>query len=92
NTNETLTENRETEGPEASEASERSTAADEVIKPFSLPSVASDPVLDRSHKAILPQYTTDASGTYPTASWQPTGNQNVRNHQGNKDGAAQWDG
>lgn len=92
NTNETLAENRETEGPEASEVSERSTAADEVIKPFSLPSVASDPVFDRSHKAILPQYTTDASGTYPTASWQPTGNQNVRNHQGNKDGAAQWDG
>ena len=49
-------------------------------------------MFDRSHKAILPQYTTDASGTYPTASWQPTGNQNVRNHQGNKDGAAQWDG
>ena len=73
NTNETLAENRETEGPEASEVSERSTAADEVIKPFSLPSVASDPVFDRSHKAILPQYTTDASGTYPTASWQPTG-------------------
>ena len=63
-----------------------------MIKPFSFPSVASDPVFDRSHKAILPQYTTDASGTYPTASWQPTGNQNVRNHQGNKDGAAQWDG
>lgn len=41
---------------------------------------------------IAPQYTTDNSGTYPTANWQPTGNQNVLNHQGNKDGSAQWDG
>lgn len=41
---------------------------------------------------IAPQYTTDNSGTYPTANWQPTGNQNVLNHQGNKDGGAQWDG
>ena len=37
-------------------------------------------------------YTTDNSGTYPTANWRPTGNQNVLNHQGNKDGGAQWDG
>ena len=41
---------------------------------------------------IAPQYTTDNSGTYPTANWRPTGNQNVLNHQGNKDGGAQWDG
>ena len=33
---------------------------------------------------IAPQYTTDNSGTYPTANWQPTGNQNVLNHQGIK--------
>jgi hypothetical protein len=89
NKSETLAESTETKGPEVSE---EPTAADEVIKPFSFPSVSADPVFDRSHKAIMPQYTTDASGTYPTASWQPTGNQNVRNHQGNKDGTAQWDG
>lgn len=45
---------------------------------------------------IVPQYTTDDSGTYPSASWTPTGQGNVRNHQGavqDKDWDGQiWDG
>lgn len=42
-----------------------------------------------------PQYTSNASeGTYPTASWQPTGQTNVINHQGGVDNVASnvWDG
>lgn len=41
---------------------------------------------------ISPQYTTDNTGTYPTYSWQPTGNQTVINHQGKVYGANGWDG
>lgn len=45
---------------------------------------------------IVPQYTTDDSGTYPSAFWTPTGQENVRNHQGavqDKDWDGQtWDG
>lgn len=46
---------------------------------------------------IVPKYTTDDSGgTYPSASWTPTGQGNVRNHQGavqDKDWDGQtWDG
>lgn len=40
---------------------------------------------------IVPQYTTDDSGTYPSASWTPTGQENVRNHQGAVQDKA-WDG
>ncbi|REC32439.1 hypothetical protein CF160_08230 [Enterococcus pseudoavium] len=41
-----------------------------------------------------PQYTTDDKGTYPTASWQPTGQTNVINHQGGVDNVDPnvWDG
>lgn len=43
---------------------------------------------------IAPEYTTDATkGTYPTNSWQPAGQTNVINHQGNKErNFATWDG
>ena len=41
---------------------------------------------------IVPQYTTDATGIYPTNSWIPAGNQTVINHQGNVDATNQWDG
>lgn len=40
---------------------------------------------------IIPEYTTDSSGTYPTNSWTPTGNTTVKNHQGNKDASNNWD-
>ncbi|MFQ6366169.1 SpaA isopeptide-forming pilin-related protein [Lactococcus lactis] len=40
---------------------------------------------------IIPGYTTDSSGTYPTNSWTPTGNTRVKNHQGNKDASNNWD-
>lgn len=39
-----------------------------------------------------PEYTTDNSGTYPTASWQPDGQTNVINHQGGNTVQAGWDG
>lgn len=41
---------------------------------------------------IMPQYTTNSDGTYPTNSWLPTGNQTVINHQGKIDGSVNWDG
>lgn len=41
---------------------------------------------------ITPQYTTNSSGTYPTTSWTPTGNQTVINHQGKTYGSVNWDG
>lgn len=44
------------------------------------------PLLGQSVQAygdnIKPVYTTDDTGTYPTASWKPTGQENVINHQG----------
>lgn len=44
------------------------------------------PLLGQSVQAygdnIEPVYTTDDTGTYPTASWKPTGQENVINHQG----------
>ena len=40
----------------------------------------------------IPQYTTDATGIYPTNSWIPAGNQTVINHQGNVNATNQWDG
>ena len=41
---------------------------------------------------IVPQYTTDATGIYPTNSWIPERNQTVINHQGNVNATNQWDG
>lgn len=41
---------------------------------------------------IVPQYTTDTTGIYPTNSWIPAGNQTVINHQGNVNATNQWDG
>lgn len=43
---------------------------------------------------IAPEYTKDATkGTFPTNSWQPAGQTNVINHQGNKErNFATWDG
>ncbi|WP_279074366.1 VWA domain-containing protein [Ligilactobacillus animalis] len=44
------------------------------------------PLLGQSVQAygdnIEPVYTIDDTGTYPTASWKPTGQENVINHQG----------
>lgn len=44
------------------------------------------PLLGQSVQAygdnIEPRYTTDETGTYPAASWKPTGQENVINHQG----------
>ncbi|MGL9729387.1 SpaA isopeptide-forming pilin-related protein [Enterococcus sp. DIV0756] len=39
-----------------------------------------------------PQYTTDANGIYPHDSWQPTGQNDVRNHQGGYEKDNGWDG
>ena len=47
-----------------------------------------------NYSNIAPEYTTDATkGTFPTNSWQPAGQTNVINHQGNKErNFAPWDG
>lgn len=69
-----------------------STAA---ISTFSQPVVRSRMMLAAqltTGSTITPQYTTDATGTYPTNSWIPTGNQTVINHQGNVNASNQWDG
>lgn len=46
-----------------------------------------------NYSNIAPEYTTDATkGTFPTNSWQPAGQTNVINHQGNKErNFATWD-
>lgn len=45
---------------------------------------------------IVPKYTTDEKGTYPTYAWQPNGQENVINHQGGTvsgwDDNTSWDG
>lgn len=46
-----------------------------------------------NYNNIVPKYTTDAKGAYPTNSWQPADQKNVINHQGNKNrNSAAWDG
>ncbi|MDQ8433600.1 SpaA isopeptide-forming pilin-related protein [Enterococcus faecium] len=47
-----------------------------------------------NYSNIAPEYMTDATkGTFPTNSWQPAGQTNVINHQGNKErNFATWDG
>lgn len=58
------------------------------------------PLLGQSVQAygdnIEPVYTTDDTGTYPTASWKPAGQENVINHQGGTvggwDNNASWSG
>lgn len=47
-----------------------------------------------NYSNIAPEYTTDATkGTFPTNSWEPAGQTNVINHQGNKErNFATWDG
>ena len=47
-----------------------------------------------NYSNIAPEYTKDATkGTFPTNSWQPAGQTNVINHQGNKErNFATWDG
>lgn len=47
-----------------------------------------------NYSNIAPEYTTDATkGTFSTNSWQPAGQTNVINHQGNKErNFATWDG
>ena len=61
------------------------------VKPFSLPTLVASGTSLRMNKTIYAAYTTDTQGIYPTASWQPTGNTDVLNHQGNKNASAQWD-
>ena len=62
------------------------------VKPFSLPTLAANGAPLRVNQTIHADYTTDAQGTYPTASWQPAGNTDVLNHQGNRNASDQWDG
>ena len=52
------------------------------------------PEYTTNYSNIAPEYTTDATkGTFPTNSWQPAGQTNVINHQGNKErNFATWDG
>ena len=46
----------------------------------------------KDYTNILPEYTSNDTGVFPTYSWNPSGNTTVRNHQGKKVGASQWDG
>ncbi len=62
------------------------------VKPFNLPRLSATEPLLRTNQTIHTRYTTNAQGTFPTNSWQPTGNSDVLNHQGNKNASAQWDG
>ncbi|MDT2737855.1 SpaA isopeptide-forming pilin-related protein [Enterococcus pseudoavium] len=40
----------------------------------------------------MPSYTSNTNGVYPTNSWTPTGQSNVKNHQGGYEGESGWDG
>ncbi|EGP5190120.1 VWA domain-containing protein [Enterococcus faecium] len=59
---------------------------------FTLPRLSLPAVTVSTNQTISTEYTTDDQGTYPKANWQPTGNTNVLDHQGNKNGSNQWDG
>ena len=62
------------------------------VNPFTLPTLSLPAVTVSANQTIPTEYTTDDQGTYPKANWQPTGNTNVLDHQGNKNGSNQWDG
>lgn len=62
------------------------------VSPFTLPRLSLPAVTVSTNQTISTEYTTDDQGTYPKANWQPTGNTNVLDHQGNKNGSNQWDG
>ncbi|PEH48428.1 SpaA isopeptide-forming pilin-related protein [Enterococcus faecium] len=62
------------------------------VNPFTLPTLSLPAVTVSANQTIPTEYTTDNQGTYPKANWQPTGNTNVLDHQGNKNGSNQWDG
>ncbi len=62
------------------------------VSPFTLPRLSFPAVTVSTNQTISTEYTTDDQGTYPKANWQPTGNTNVLDHQGNKNGSNQWDG
>ncbi|EGP4766288.1 MULTISPECIES: SpaA isopeptide-forming pilin-related protein [Enterococcus] len=62
------------------------------VSPFTLPTLSLPTMTVSANQTIPTEYTTDDQGTYPKANWQPTGNTNVLDHQGNKNGSNQWDG
>ncbi|NTR81718.1 VWA domain-containing protein, partial [Enterococcus faecium] len=62
------------------------------VSPFTLPRLSLPAVTVSTNQTISTEYTTDDQGTYPKANWQPTGNTNVLDHLGNKNGSNQWDG
>ncbi len=62
------------------------------VNPFTLPTLSLPAVTVSANQTIPTEYTTDDQGTYPKANWQPTGNTNVLDHQGNKNESNQWDG
>ena len=62
------------------------------VSPFTLPRLSLPAVTVSTNQTISTEYTTDDQGTYPKANWQPTGNTNVLDHQGNKNGSNQGDG
>ena len=79
--------------PKVDEIEEESSKENEnSVSPFTLPTLSLPAVSVPSNQTIPTEYTTDDQGTYPKASWQPTGNTNVLDHQGNKNGTNQWDG
>ena len=79
--------------PKPDEIEEESSKENEnSVSPFTLPTLSLPAVSVPSNQTIPTEYTTDDQGTYPKASWQPTGNTNVLDHQGNKNGTNQWDG
>lgn len=81
---------------EASEAtSSEINASPEIVSANNLEYLSGISVFSSiNYSNIAPEYTTDATkGTYPTNSWQPAGQTNVINHQGNKErNFATWDG
>lgn len=79
--------------PKPDEIEEESSKENEnSVSPFTLPTLSLPAVSVPSNQTIPTEYITDDQGTYPKASWQPTGNTNVLDHQGNKNGTNQWDG
>ncbi|THE11428.1 VWA domain-containing protein [Enterococcus hirae] len=77
---------------ETSSTEEKESNDSSVFRPFDLPILASQSLPKTVLPLIAPTYTTNDTGTFPSAAWQPEGNQNVINHQGNVNGGEQWDG
>ncbi|WP_430617798.1 hypothetical protein IGI86_001173 [Enterococcus sp. AZ188] len=85
--------NEETQEETKETGTTTSSSEDEtLIEPFKQERLYQKTTVSQAFASIEPDYTTDQSGTYPSANWTIDEKSNVLNHQGNKDAGETWDG